>query len=293
MSHLETPGRKRDGEVLTKNEVEGLSYTGSNKKKGKKNKKDSKIDTFESPVFSVRYKDQSVELSEDRLEAAGNKGWATVLASHGTSKGSWYFEVKILEPVSINHFSGYSKYFKLTQRPNVRIGWSCRYSRYDIPIGSTAHSYSLCTRSLSVFNKGIKNARETQIHSDKNNECGVNKSDIKPGDILGCLINLSGTPYSLDNPKNSPHLHPYLELGMLCDPEKPPEEVIDLESYIKFYLNGKYIGSSYKGLASGFYHPAVSFYMGSRVRINTGPDFWYPIEEQHNAALYLDRPEIR
>ncbi|KAH7649632.1 hypothetical protein FG379_000892 [Cryptosporidium bovis] len=285
MGQFETPGRKRDEKVLIQSEVESVNYNASSKRRGKKSKKEAKVDTFDSPVFSVRYKDHSIELSEDRLEAVGNKGWSTVLISHGTNEGSWYFEIKILEPIAINHFFGYSKYFKLNKNPNVRIGWSCRYSRYDIPVGSTTHSYSLCKRSLSVFNKGIRNMRIS-------GGCEVNTKKIIPGDVLGCLINLSGMPYSLDDPRNSPQLHPYLELGMLCDPDKPPKEIIDPESYIKFYLNGKCLGS-YRSLAAGFYHPTISLYMGSRVLINMGPDFWYPIEEKHRAAFYLERPEVR
>ena len=141
-----------------------------------------------------------------------------------------------------------------------RIGWSCRYCRYDIPVGSKAYSYSLCTRSLSIFNRGERksklvnkeiceheiasdladnkddksnvcntmNMQNTSLHKQKDN--GSEQADtlyIKPGDVVGCLINLSGLSYNLDDPTKIPHLYSYLELGMLCDPEKPPEEVID------------------------------------------------------------------
>lgn len=112
-------------EAYSHNEIsshssEPLNTSNSRKKNKKSTGKDLKVDNFESPVFSVRYKDPSIELSENRLIAIGYKGWSTVLLTHGASSGTWYFEITVLEPQVISKFLGHSKFLNLKQSPSIR-----------------------------------------------------------------------------------------------------------------------------------------------------------------------------
>ncbi|KAJ1605812.1 hypothetical protein OIY81_3372 [Cryptosporidium canis] len=184
------------------------------RKKGRKSAgKDSKSDSFESPVFSVRYRDPSIELSEDRLTAVGFKGWSTVLLTHGASSGSWYFEVTVLEPRVVSKFLGHSSFLDLRQDPSIR------YNRLDVPVGSTSFGYSLSTKTCSIFSQGRSQKSPP--------EQGEEVMQIRPGDVIGCSIRLSGAPFELEDPRSRPHLHPYLELGLLCNPDILPNAVSD------------------------------------------------------------------
>ncbi|KAJ1604432.1 hypothetical protein OJ253_3679 [Cryptosporidium canis] len=197
---------------------ESLCPSGT-RKKGRKNAgKDSKSDSFEFPVFSVRYRDPSIELSEDRLTAVGFKGWSTVMLTHGASSGSWYFEVTVLEPKVVSKFLGHSSFLDLRQDPSIRVGWSCRYNRLDVPVGSTSFGYSLSTKTCSIFSQG---------RSQKSPPEQREVMQISPGDVIGCSIRLSGVPFELEDPRDRPHLHPYLELGLLCNPDILPNAVND------------------------------------------------------------------
>ncbi|KAH8584731.1 SPRY domain-containing [Cryptosporidium sp. chipmunk genotype I] len=261
---------------------ESLSTSNPRKKSRKSTGKDNKADNFDSPVFSVRYKDPSIELSEDRLTAVGYKGWSTVLLTHGASSGTWYFEIKVLEPKVISKFLGHSKFLNLKQDPSIRVGWSCRYNRLDIPVGTSSFGYSFNTKTYSIFS----NSRDQKIPEAEKN------TQISPGDVIGCLIRLSGLPYELEDPRNCPHLHPYLELGLLCNPEVLPKVISDPNSLIEFYVNGKKLSASFTNIASGFYHPTVSLYMGSSVKINTGPNFAFFPHTELEPAVRLLRPQI-
>lgn len=50
-----------------------------------------------------------LKLSEDRLQVVGEKGYSVVRGSHGVSRGSYYFEVTLVEQPEQSH---------------TRIGWS-------------------------------------------------------------------------------------------------------------------------------------------------------------------------
>ena len=60
--------------------------------------------------------------------------------------------------------------------------------------------------------------------------------------------------------------------------EVPPEVFADLpaESHIRFYRNGVDQGVAYRGIPARAYYPAVSVYMGGRVRANFGPIWLTP-----------------
>ncbi|KAL5370312.1 hypothetical protein CPHLJ_1g740 [Cryptosporidium parvum] len=261
---------------------ESASTSNPRKKSRKNTGKDNKVDNFDSPVFSVRYKDPSIELSDDRLTAVGYKGWSTVLLTHGASSGVWYFEITVLEPRVISKFLGHSKFLNLKQDPSIRVGWSCRYNRLDTPVGTSTFGYSFNTKTYSIFS----NAKAQEIHESEK------ITQINPGDVIGCLIKLSGVPYELEDPRNCPHLHPYLELGLLCNPEVLPKVINDPNSLIEFYINGKKLSANFTNIPSGFYHPTVSLYMGSSVKINIGPNFAFFPHTELEPALKLLRPQI-
>ncbi|EEA07373.1 SPRY domain-containing protein [Cryptosporidium muris RN66] len=241
--------------------------------------KKSKVDNKSFPVFSVRYKDSFIELSEDRFVAKGYKGWSSVLLSHGSSSGSWYFEITIGNPVELEPFLGYPMSVTKTCKPSIRVGWSCRYSRYDVPVGTNSFGFSLSSSDCSCFNNGKK-------------RCLPNYKPLNTGDIVGCFITLNNTSYDLPDPLTRPELHPFVEMGLLCNPDKLPPIIIDKGSKVQFSVNGKVLETNYTDIPAGFYHPALSLYMGATAVINIGPEFNYTPNVHFLPICKMQRPCI-
>uniref|UniRef100_A0A915CN41 B30.2/SPRY domain-containing protein n=1 Tax=Ditylenchus dipsaci TaxID=166011 RepID=A0A915CN41_9BILA len=102
-----------------------------------------------------------LKLSDDRLTITGHEGYSIARATHGVSRGCWYFEVDFLSQPEGSH---------------TRIGWSQPFAVLQACLGYTKFSYSW--RSL----KG------TAFHDAR----GMHYADggYKQGDTLGCLIEL-------------------------------------------------------------------------------------------------------
>eukprot|EP00921_Rhytidocystis_pertsovi_P003592 GHVQ01006235.1.p1 GENE.GHVQ01006235.1~~GHVQ01006235.1.p1 ORF type:complete len:693 (+),score=125.90 GHVQ01006235.1:1170-3248(+) len=145
---------------------------------------------------------------------------------------------------------------------SVRIGWSCRYGRYDTPTGHNKYSYAIRDRDGAVFTNG-------------KGLCYAQRA-LLVGDIVGCYITLPPPKSFLPDPRIKPELHPFLEAGMLCNPDKPPDEVPSIHSVIEFSVNGVRFGPAFTDINTGVYHPAVATYMGGQVQVNMGPHFMYP-----------------
>lgn len=238
--------------------------------------REKSIDDFPTPVFSVRFREPSILLSSDRLTATGCKGWSTVLLTHGTNFGCWYFEAilggstktqeNIVAPLPLVpgiglHFTGWTPEVKIPS-PHLRIGWGCRYSRYDMPLG--CDQFGICLRDIdgTIVLGGRRIPYAKQALGD--------------GMVVGCGLVLGPSNEQIADPRLKPELHPFLESGLLCDPLRPPIGNRNPGARVEFVINGKSCGSAAVELHSGMYHPGVSMFMGAQCRINTGPEFLYP-----------------
>jgi hypothetical protein len=122
-----------------------------------------------------------------------------------------------------------------------------------------------------------------------------------PGDIIGCAIylkppiiphatgNLVGSSYSLapavagasliGGGGGVSRMPPELGIGRADGGAGsfPPEfSELSRENHIRFYKNGVDQGVAYRNIPSRSYYPAVSVYMGGRVRANFGPTWLLP-----------------
>ncbi|CAM9502518.1 unnamed protein product, partial [Phaeothamnion confervicola] len=69
-----------------------------------------------------------------------------------------------------------------------------------------------------------------------------------------------------------------------------PYHFLHASSLVRFFKNGADQGPAFQGITPGTYYPAVSLYMGFKVRVNFGPKFvcpprgvvfrWKPVSER-------------
>ncbi|KPJ05991.1 Set1/Ash2 histone methyltransferase complex subunit ASH2 [Papilio machaon] len=72
-----------------------------------------------------------LRLSEDRLAVTGDKGYCMVRATHGVSRGAWYWEAVVEE---------------LPEGAAARLGWGRRYANLQAPLGYDKFGYSWRSR---------------------------------------------------------------------------------------------------------------------------------------------------
>ncbi|VUZ93972.1 SPRY domain, putative [Plasmodium vivax] len=236
----------------------------------------SKYRSKNNVTFSTKYKDSCVNLSSDKLTCYGDKGWSSVFVNNGADIGKWYYEIKIEEPVQNFHFLGYKdKVIKVN--PYIRVGFACRYMRYDYPIGTDKYSYCVNSKNGRIFNNSISY------------DC---MEPIKVGDIIGCYLNLKNkNTYNFD-PRSDKKLYEYLQNGILCDPKDPPILKKNYGSSIFFSLNGQIKKNAFVDIYEGFYHPSVSLYMGASAKINLGPHFAYNHLNDYIPCVFMEPPII-
>ena len=143
-------------------------------------------------------------------------GYRTARASHGISHGSWYYEIKVM-PCAGND-------------GHVRAGWLTREADLACPVGFAEDSYAVRDLDGSKINVAYRKQ--------------YMKRKIKVGDVLGCLIQLSGDQGS-----------------------------------VRFTLNGEVFENAYDTVRVSSrkrYFPAVSLYMQGKVQWNFGPKFAFP-----------------
>ncbi|GAW79642.1 hypothetical protein, conserved [Plasmodium gonderi] len=236
----------------------------------------SKYRNKNNVTFSTKYKDSSINLSSDKLTCYGDKGWSSVFVNNGADIGKWYYEIKIEEPVQNFNFLGYKdKVIKVN--PYIRVGFACRYMRYDYPIGTDKYSYCVNSKNGRIFNNSISY------------DC---MEPIKIGDIIGCYLNLRNkNTYNFD-PRSDKKLYEYLQNGILCDPKDPPILKKNYGSSIFFSLNGQIKKNAFVDIYEGFYHPSVSLYMGASAKINLGPHFAYNHLNDYIPCVFMEPPII-
>ncbi|CCF72793.1 Set1/Ash2 histone methyltransferase complex subunit ASH2 [Babesia microti strain RI] len=220
----------------------------------------------------LRYKDDSITLEGNKI--IGYKGWITCLANLAAQHGNWYFEVHFHTQFKELQFIGNP--LADIPKPALRVGWACRYQRYDTPLGINNFSIGYS----SVDGSCVRVIRDSYA------------IPYNPGDIVGCYLHIPNNVSLLPDPRNDHKLYEFLQGGMLCDPQFPPDAEVIPESYVKFSVNGVDQGLATHDLLNGCYHPAISLFMGAIATFNFGPNFKYDPGPEFLPCANMKPPEI-
>lgn len=202
-----------------------------------------------------------LNIAEDRLQVTGAKFYCAVRATHAVGRGTWYYEVKILD---------------MPEGAAARIGWAQKNANLQAPLGFDKFAYSCRSR------KG------TKFHDS----CGKSYSEgYGQGDVIGCLIQLPDRgeiqlpPTYKDKPliKFKSHLYYEAKDGLATN-LKNLKSVRG--SRITFFKNGKSLGTAFEDIYGGDYYPGVSLFKGAHVKCNFGPKFKYKPEIQDTRITY-------
>ncbi|CAB3403842.1 unnamed protein product [Caenorhabditis bovis] len=204
--------------------------------------------------------EQSVDGNENPCWlVTGHEGYAMARATHGVTKGTWYFEVKFEEQPAESH---------------IRIGWSQAYAALQACVGYNKFSY------------GWRSKHGTKFHDARGKT--YFRKGFKEGDVLGCLIHLptdsnTGVPPSTSSEEYLPPSHKNATLISFKNNlffevhDEAAEKAKHLkelpESKIEFFHNGKSCGVAFENIYGGCYFPAVSLFHKARVNVNFGPKF--------------------
>ncbi|XP_037868744.1 set1/Ash2 histone methyltransferase complex subunit ASH2 isoform X1 [Bombyx mori] len=192
-----------------------------------------------------------LRVAEDRLAVTGDRGYCTVRATHGVSRGSWYWEACVEE---------------LPEGAGVRAGWGRRVANLQAPLGYDKFGYSWRSR------KG------TRFHESRGKHYSGAYGE---GDTLGFLIVLpdcASTKFTPNTYKDRPLVkfksHLYYE-----DKDNIQECLNNLKqlpgSKIIFFKNGECQGEAFSDIYRGCYYPAVSLHRTATLSVNFGPSFKY------------------
>ncbi|PFH33834.1 SPRY domain-containing protein [Besnoitia besnoiti] len=214
-------------------------------------------------------------------------------ATHCAEKDRWYFEVEVLPNETANlRFIGYPPEPQARLKAHWRVGWACRYQKYDSPIGGNAHSFAVCGASgelPALVTGGLPRPVEALTGNP------AELQELKEGDVIGCFLALHEPNWWLPDPRKDQKLYEFLHAGIMCSPDAPPPCVVNKGAWIEFSINGQRLGRVFEGLiGNGAYHPAVSLYMGAKLKINPGPDFAFPPDpsEGFQPCSEMRRPYI-
>ncbi|KAI7990278.1 Protein TRAUCO [Camellia lanceoleosa] len=111
--------------------------------------------------LSKVYKEEKMELDEDRLSVGSTKGYIMVRATRGVMKGAWYFEIKVV---------------KLGEMGHTRLGWSMEKGDLQAPVGYKANSF------------GYRDIDGCKIHKALREKYG--EKGYVEGDVIGFYVNL-------------------------------------------------------------------------------------------------------
>ena len=115
--------------------------------------------------LSTEFKSKSLVISEDGLTATGHKGYTSVLSNYPIIEGSYYFEVKILNPKTPLPFPNVA--------PHIRIGFATSEFKSELPLGCDTRSYAIRDKDGEIMENGSNSKYARKFN---------------PGDIVGCLI---------------------------------------------------------------------------------------------------------
>ncbi|KAJ7380308.1 Set1/Ash2 histone methyltransferase complex subunit ASH2 [Desmophyllum pertusum] len=212
-----------------------------------------RIKLHKEVLLSMNDRAPQLKLSDDRLSVTGEKGYCMLRATHGVTKGNWYFEATVDLPADTAS----------------RIGWSQLYGNLQAPLGYDKFSYSW------------RSKKGTRFHESR----GKHYSDgYTNGDVIGFYISLPENnrhpaeflpPTFKDKALIKFKSHLYFEEKDLVDKAEKNLKAIP-ESQVKFYKNGVCQGVAWQDIYDGTYYPAVSLYKNATVTLNFGPDFQFP-----------------
>ena len=203
-----------------------------------------------SVLLALHDRAPQLHTHDDRRAVQGEKGYCLIRATHGVSRGTWYYEATITDQPDGSH---------------VRLGWGQMLANLQAPLGYDKFGYSWRSRKGTVFHES-----NGKHYADKG---------FKKGDTLGILIHLPDSnpvgkfpPTFKDKPLVKFKSHLYYEdkddVAGAIKQLKPVEG-----SYIKFFCNGKCYGEAFKAINSGIYFPSISLFKGITVSVNFGPKF--------------------
>ncbi|XP_045494289.1 set1/Ash2 histone methyltransferase complex subunit ASH2 isoform X1 [Colias croceus] len=198
-----------------------------------------------------------LKIAEDRLAVTGEKGYCMVRATHGVSRGAWYWEASVEE---------------MPEGAASRVGWGRRYANLQAPLGYDKFGYSWRSR------KG------TRFHESRGKHYSPGYGE---GDTLGFLIILPNSPttkYTPNTYKDRPLVkfksHLYYE-----DKDNIQESLNNLKplagSKIYFFKNGECQGEAFTDVYQGCYYPSVSLHKNCTVSVNFGPNFKFTPNTKH------------
>ncbi len=218
----------------------------------------------------------------------GEKGYCMVRATHGVSRGVWYYEIKIED---------------MPDNSAVRLGWAQELANLQAPLGYDKFGYSWRSRKGTKFHQSkgcaffqfnLSKIKHLFQFIDNSLLIGHHFADsgYGIGDVIGFLIGLPHDSIAL-NKNIRKHTSNYLPQTYK---DKPLvkfksylyfEEKDEIQKAIKelkpsprseviFYKNGVKIGTAFENIFSGTYYPSASLYKGCTVSFNFGPKFKYP-----------------
>ncbi|XP_061710931.1 set1/Ash2 histone methyltransferase complex subunit ASH2 isoform X1 [Cydia pomonella] len=208
-----------------------------------------------------------LKISEDRLAVTGEKGYCMVRATHGVSRGAWYWEATVEE---------------MPEGAASRLGWGRRYANLQAPLGYDKFGYSWRSR------KG------TRFHESRGKHYSNGYGE---GDTLGFLIvlpNNHNTKYTPNTYKDRPLVkfksHLYYE-----DKDNIQESLNNLKpltgSKIYFFKNGQCQGAAFLDVYQGCYYPSVSLHKSATVSVNFGPNFKHPPGSEYSYRPMSEKAE--
>jgi len=214
-----------------------------------------RVTTPETVLMALHDRAPQLQITEDRNQITGTKFYFTARASHSVGRGSWYFEVKIVD---------------MPEGAATRIGWATKNANLNAPLGFDKFGYSCRSRKGTRFHDSIGKSYSPGYGA---------------GDYLGCLITLPELPardYLPPTYKDKPLIkfknHLYYE-----EKDGTQEKLKNLKavpgSKITFFKNGESLGEAFPDIYDGEYYPAISLYKYSKVKINFGPKFRHSPKE--------------
>ncbi|ETV80517.1 hypothetical protein, variant 1 [Aphanomyces astaci] len=205
----------------------------------------------------VRWLDKGPLLlfGDDGVTVSGTKGFCMARTNACVTRGTYYFELKLLGAIEAYH---------------VRVGWGTKKADINAPVGFDEHSY------------GYRDIGGETMHKSKRS--GPYGDSFGVGDTVGAMICVNGDS---SEDKSVDTVAPSLP-GRFVPPSlvKQSSDLLahvssprraDENSYIRFFVNGKDQGIAFDNLPFAEYFPCVSIYGPGTVSANFGPDFDFPV----------------